>query len=218
MMTRYLEIVAKIHDKAKECGRNPDEITLVAVSKNHNLQEVFDLYDAGCRHFGENRVQEALHKIAGAPPDTLWHFIGTLQKNKIGKVLESFWRIHSVDRPELARAISRRTEKQVPVLLQVNTSGEESKHGLSVENWREASGEIFQLPNLNIQGLMTMAPLTDDDEVIRRCFSALREFRDELEQKTGKKLPHLSMGMSRDYLIAVEEGATFIRIGSAIFD
>jgi len=217
-MTRYLEITSKIHEKAKKCGRNPDDITLVAVSKNHPVEEIIDLYHAGCRHFGENRVQEALPKIAQAPSDILWHFIGTLQKNKVGKVLNSFWHIHSVDSPDLAKAISKRSEIDVPILLQVNTSGEESKHGLSLKQWRAAAAEIFQLPRVNIQGLMTMAPLTEDEDVIRRSFAALREFRDELEQNEGRKLPHLSMGMSHDYLIAIEEGATFLRIGSALFN
>jgi len=214
---RYQETLDDIRVHAQKIGRNPDDITLVAVTKNHPLEAVLELYCAGCRHFGENRLQEALPKIAGAPTDIQWHFIGTLQKNKVGKVLDNFSWIHSVDTPDLAKEISKRAQEKTSILLQVNTSGEASKHGLSPQKWKDTVQEIFQLPNLDIKGLMTMAPYTDDIETIRHCFSGLRQFRDELEADLGGALPHLSMGMSRDYRIAIEEGATLLRVGSVIF-
>jgi len=189
----------------------------VVVTKNHPLEDVLDLYEAGCRHFGENRVQEALSKVEGAPSDIQWHFIGTLQKNKVPKVLGSFSLIHSVDSPDLAEAISKRSQEMTPVLLQVNTSGEATKHGLSPEQWLQTIEQVNCLPNLDIRGLMTMAPFTEDKAIIRSCFACLRKFRDQLESELGKELPHLSMGMSHDYQVAIEEGATLLRIGSAVF-
>lgn len=192
------------------------DITLVAVTKHHSVQEIKDLYDAGCRVFGENKLQEALPKIQEMPADCSWHMIGTLQKNKVRKAIESFMLIESVDNPELAEKISSVSQElgQVtPVLLQVNVSEEKSKHGLSINDWKEAYPRVKELPGIRIDGLMTMAPFIDDKPYIRRCFSRLRRLRDELPG-IGH---HLSMGMSHDYKEAIAEGATIVRIGSLLF-
>ncbi len=212
---RYLDLLHEIAQLAQQCGRPKDEITLITVSKGHSWQEMFPFYNAGSRDFGESKYQEAAEKIAEAPTDIRWHLIGTLQRKKVAKVIGMFSLIHSVDTPELAlklAATAKEQSMQQSILLQVNTSGEESKHGLSPEAWREEVETLLMQPHLRVEGLMTMAPFTDDEKVIRRCFQRLREFRDELGLK------HLSMGMSHDYRIAIEEGATLLRIGSALFE
>lgn len=213
----YCELLEKIQQAAVKSQRDPDDITLVAVTKNRSLEDILGLYQAGCRDFGESRVQEALPKIASAPEDIRWHFIGTLQTNKISKVIDKFTLIHSIDSFRLAEEISKRAEKKLPILLQVNTSGELTKHGLPPDEWNRCMTEVLELPNVDIQGFMTMAPLTEDQRAVRECFAGLRRFRDLMETRAGRSFPHLSMGMSGDYLIAIEEGATLLRIGSALF-
>jgi pyridoxal phosphate enzyme (YggS family) len=221
MNSRYALLRSHVDSVAKQCGRNPSEITIVAVSKQQPWERAREAYDAGCRDFGENRVPEALEKQEKAPPDVNWHFIGTLQKNKVKKVVGKFALVHSVDRPELASYISSLSVEAgvaTRLLLQANTSGELSKHGLAPEEWMSAFQEIKNLPNVHIEGLMTMAPLTDDETVISETFANLRMLRDEIQQKFDFRMPHLSMGMSQDYPIAIKEGATLLRIGSAIFN
>lgn len=192
--------------------------TIVCVSKYHSIPQMLDIYHQGCRDFGESRVQEALAKMEQMASDIRWHLVGTLQKNKVRKVLGKFALIHSVDTPELARKISECGQEEgmtTNILLQVNTSGESSKHGMSPKEWKQVYKELLQLPNIKIQGLMTMAPLTEDQEIIRRCFASLRLFKDELDGPVA--LPYLSMGMSHDYPIALEEGASHIRLGRVLF-
>lgn len=218
----YRKIKGHIAQLAKACGRDPDDITLIAVTKSFPLEHVLPAYDAGCREFGENKVQEALKKIEEAPDDVNWHLIGTLQKNKVNKVIGKFSLIHSVDSLELAEkldASSREAGVETKILLQVNTSGEETKHGLTVRQWRNRFERILSLTNVSVEGLMTIAPFTRDLEVVRGCFRKLRDFRDELQETAANRanVHHLSMGMTNDYPIAIEEGATILRIGSAIF-
>jgi pyridoxal phosphate enzyme (YggS family) len=172
------------------------------------------LYNQGCRHFAENRVDAALEKMELLPEDIQWHLIGTLQKNKVRKVIGKFALIHSVDTPELAKKISDCSLEaglKTPILLQVNTSGEASKHGLSFEEWQKNYPEVANFEGIMIKGLMTMAPLVDDEKIIRTTFARLRELGKVL------KLQHLSMGMSQDFPLAIAEGATLLRIGSALF-
>lgn len=210
----YSHILDEISETAMACGRAPKEITLIAVSKGYPWDVVEPAYASGCRDFGESRLQEALPKIDLAPADIRWHLIGTLQKNKVAKAIGIFSLIHSVDTPELATKISQCSEERgviTPILLQVNTSGETTKHGLSQEQWQPHLEALFQLPSIRIEGLMTMAPFVEDEKAIRNCFALLRKMRDKLN------LQHLSMGMSHDYRIAIEEGATLLRIGTAIF-
>lgn len=210
----YTKVMEEIHEAALAAKRDPKSIKLVAVTKGYPWNDVSWLYKAGQRDFGENRVDEGIEKRGAAPPDCRWHFIGTLQSNKVRKVVGNFALIHSVDSLELARKISQCSIEQgitSSVLLQANTSGEASKHGMTPAAWKECFAEIKEMKGLYVEGLMTMAPATDDEKVIRHCFSALRELRDELGLK------HLSMGMSGDFKLAIAEGATILRIGSALF-
>jgi hypothetical protein len=197
------------------------DVTLVAVTKGHSIDEILPLYDAGCRNFGENRIQDALQKINETPKDILWHHIGTLQKNKVRKAIENFMLIHGVDSFELAEKISEcslELEKVTPILLQVNTSGEITKHGFSEESLRACFEKLVLLPGIKIDGLMTMAPLIDDENIIRSCFSRLRLLKERLNNEFfGISMKTLSMGMSHDYKFAIEEGATMLRVGSALF-
>lgn len=212
----YLRLIASIENCAKAAGRKPEEITLVAVTKNQTIEDVMSLYDVGCRVFGESRLQESESKIAAMPQDCVWHLIGTLQKNKVRKAVEHFSVIESVDTFSLAEkisAVSVEQGKRVPVLLQVNTSGEISKHGLSPEDWKKVVVDLLQLPGIQLEGLMTMAPLTHDRLLIRQCFVRLKSLRDQLPG-IG---PELSMGMSQDYREAIAEGATLLRVGSLLF-
>jgi len=219
---KYLHVQSKIDEIAVKCGRDPKEISLVAVTKGYELDHVMPAYDAGCRDFGESRLQEVLDKIPNAPDDLRWHLIGTLQKNKVRKVVGKFVLIHSVDSSDLAAKISQCSQEVgvvTPVLLQANTSGEQSKHGLTPEEWTSIFGEVVNLPGISVKGLMTMAPLEGDEIVIRNCFSKLRELREDLQKMAGEdvRIPHLSMGMTHDYPYAIAEGATILRIGTAIF-
>ena len=195
-----------------------ERATLIAVSKNQPLEAILEAYAVGCRDFGENRVQEALPKIEAAPDDIRWHLIGSLQRKKVPQVIGKFALIHSVDSVALAEKIATCSDKaglQTSILLQVNTSGEETKQGFSPAELKSSFSDLASLKGLNIQGLMTMAPLSEDENVIRAAFRGLRELRDDLEGKA--RLPDLSMGMSQDYLIGIDEGATLVRVGRAIF-
>lgn len=221
-MTSYQTVMANIQAKAVECGRSADEITVIAVSKNYPLATMQSAYQEGARDFGESRMQEALTKIPQMPQDCRWHLIGTLQSNKVTKAVGVFHLIHSVDTLELAQKISEASEERgvvTSILLQVNTSGEAAKHGLSQEEWRRALPEVNQLNFIKCEGLMTIAPLTEDQGKIRKCFRTLRELRNDWRSRMRdpESFRHLSMGMSYDYLTAIEEGATLVRIGTAIF-
>lgn len=220
--SRYLIVLEQLHEKAVQCGRDPEEIMLIAVSKNRPVELLWQAYQDGCRHFGESRVQEALPKLPCLPADCLWHFIGTLQSNKAGKVIPEFCLIHSVDTLDLAKKISHISSTKsctTPILLQVNTSLESSKHGLQASEWEKVLDEINELDHIRVEGLMTMAPLTEDQAAIRHCFRSLFQLREKWRRrmKDGARFHHLSMGMSHDFLIAIEEGATLVRIGAAIF-
>mgnify|MGYP006288981389 CR=1 FL=1 len=210
----------RIASAAGRAGRNPEDVLLVAVTKTVGVEEARTLFEAGAADLGENRVQEGLRKretLADLPIH--WHMIGRLQTNKVNKVVKRFLWIHSVDRLKLAEAISRSAvaaECEMNVLLQVNTSGESSKAGFAPEGLGEALPRLSELPGLRVCGLMTMAPLLDDPERTRPCFRRLRELRDEHAPRYPE-LIHLSMGMTQDFEIAIEEGATMVRIGTALF-
>lgn len=206
---------------ALQVGRNLDDISLVVVTKKQPISSILKLYQEGYRDFGENRVQEAAPKIDALPKDILWHFIGRLQKNKVAKVVGTYSLIHSVDSLELAQKIDQvclDKQCQAQVLLEVNTSLEPSKAGLSPEEWKACFSKTLDFKRLIVKGLMTIGPNVEDVSKQRASFSLLRRLRDELEGLYGISLPFLSMGMSNDYQMAIEEGATHVRIGSAIFD
>jgi pyridoxal phosphate enzyme (YggS family) len=216
------QVRSNIERAAQHSGRSPREITLIAVSKTVSLEAVKIAYNLGVTDFGENRVQDALPKIAEFhPQDVRWHMIGHLQSNKASKVVGAFDSVQSVDNLHLAQVLSRHAEehgKRLPVLLQVNVAGEESKEGMSPAEAPVLARQIAALPALEVQGLMTIAPLVEDPEEVRMVFRGLRDLRERLRQE----LPdcgwqHLSMGMTDDYRVAIEEGATIVRIGRAIF-
>lgn len=213
---------AAIAEAAARANRSPDEITLVAVSKTKPLDLVRIAYNLGVTAFGENRVQEALPKIAAFhPADARWHMIGHLQTNKVGKALGAFDIVESVDSLRLAQALdthARESGRRLPVLVQVNVSGEESKEGVPLADAETLARQMSTLPNLEMQGLMTIAPIVEHAEEARPVFRGLRELRERLREALPEYTwKHLSMGMTDDYMIAIEEGATIVRVGRAIF-
>ncbi len=216
----------RIANAAARAGRDVTTVTLVAVSKTHPVETLVEAYQLGMRHFGENRVEEASTKLpafkqAINDPAVVFHMIGHLQSRKADDAVTLFDRVHSVDSVKLAQRLSRFASKPLPILLEVNVSGEASKYGFDGARRDElfsAVEAIAQLPNLQLDGLMTMAPLIEEPEQARPVFRALRELRDEIEVcYPNIKLPQLSMGMTDDYAVAIEEGATLVRIGRAIF-
>ncbi|MEI7962528.1 MAG: YggS family pyridoxal phosphate-dependent enzyme [Verrucomicrobiota bacterium] len=220
-LTENLEAVReRIASAGLRSGRKPDEVQLVAISKTYPAEMIREAAEAGQVLFGESRVQEALIKIPSLPSHLRWHFIGHLQSNKVRKVLPHFELIHGVDSSGLARDIDRigaETGLFPRVLLEVNVSGEGSKHGFTPEALERDLEGLLAMPRLQVEGFMTMAPLAAEAEASRPYFAALRELRDRLSATTGIPLTTLSMGMSGDYEVAVEEGATLVRVGSAIF-
>jgi pyridoxal phosphate enzyme (YggS family) len=208
------ELQRRIIRACERSRRSPDEITLVAITKGFEVPAIRAAFGYGIRDFGENRVQEAEGKIAqlaDLKPDVTWHMVGHLQSNKAKSAVELFDIIHSVDSVRLAEILNRRAQKTLSVLLEVNVSGEATKGGFSLSEIAAAIKGIKQLPNLKLMGLMTVAPFVADPEAVRPVFRKLRELRDSLG------LEHLSMGMTDDFEVAVEEGATMLRIGRAIF-
>ncbi|OYW20369.1 MAG: YggS family pyridoxal phosphate enzyme [Planctomycetales bacterium 12-60-4] len=197
-------------------------MTLVAVTKYAELDWVRGLYDLGLRDFGESRPQQLVERAAQLPADIRWHLIGHLQRNKAAMVLPHVTWLHSVDSVRLARQISTDAGKlslSARVLLEVNVSGEEAKDGFAPQDLRSAWGELRTLPHVQVDGLMTMAPLSEDVETSRPVFRALKQLGEELQQVPGSPpLPQLSMGMSGDFEVGIEEGATLVRIGSALFE
>jgi pyridoxal phosphate enzyme (YggS family) len=209
--------VAQATEKA---GRSPGAVDLLVVSKTWPAEIIQEAVDAGHTLFGENRVQEALAKIPLLPSGLHWHLIGHLQKNKIRKVLPLFDTIHSIDSLELAQQTDRiagELGRFPPVSLLVNVADEASKYGFSPSGLREQINDLHDLERLQVDGLMAIPPFDPDPENTRPSFIALREFRDQLQEQTGVPLPKLSMGMSHDFPVAIEEGATIVRVGSAIF-
>lgn len=210
---------AEIASAAETAHRLADEIELVVVSKGHDADRVRQAVEAGQLLLGESKVQEARVKIPLLPSQLRWHFIGHLQKNKVRHALPLFELIHSIDSFELAGQLDRAAvdEGCFPrILLQVNVAGEASKFGFKSSDLSEKMEELLQLQRLSIEGLMTIPPLADDPEKSRPYFVQLRSLRDDLEQRFAIKLPQLSMGMSGDFGVAVEEGATLVRVGTAI--
>jgi hypothetical protein len=223
--TRLRAIRDRIGEAAAHAKRTQGDIQLVAVSKTVPIEVLRDAYALGLRVFGENRVQEAQEKIAAlALPEIRWELIGHLQTNKANRAAELFTRVQSVDSLRLAEALSTRVValgKTLPILLEVNVADEASKSGFAPEEIVEAARTIASLPGLNLEGLMTIAPLVDDPEDVRPVFRALRELRDRLRAAvplaSDGAWPVLSMGMSDDFVVAIEEGATLIRLGRALF-
>lgn len=215
------EIRANIAAAEQRAGRPIGSTTLLAVSKTFPVSDIMQAYADGQRLFGENRLQEAMEKIPAMPADCTWHLIGPLQRNKVRKALEQgIALIQAVDSTKLAQAISRIAGElniTARVLLEVNVDGETSKHGFSPDELTEQWDELTALPNLDIRGLMCIPAPTTEPEEARPAFATLRRLAETLRERGPLPLPELSMGMSHDYAIAVEEGATIVRVGSAIF-
>ena len=213
----------RIASAANKSGRRAEDITLIAISKTHPPEAIHGAFEAGLRHFGENRVQEWEGKYAAVQNlQATWHLVGHLQSNKAARAAKIFHTIDSVDDLALAQRLDRaRTElapgSKLRVLLEVRLAPESTKSGVAPEDLQFLAQQIVQLPNLDLAGLMCIPPFLDDPEQVRPYFRHLRELRDSLTKPLGRKLPVLSMGMSHDYEVAIEEGATEVRIGTAIF-
>ena len=205
---------------AAKTGRSIDDIVLIAISKTHPAEKVREAIDAGQTLFGESRVQEARAKIPELPSNLRWHFVGHLQKNKIRHALPLFELIHGIDSLELAQDMNRIAEDEglhPRVLIEVNVAGEGSKFGFQPERLRGGMESLLALPRLSILGLMCIPPIADEAEASRKYFVNLRQLRDRLQTEFHVDLAQLSMGMTQDYAVAVEEGATLVRVGTAIF-
>lgn len=191
---------------------------VIAVTKYVTIERTKEAYEAGIRHFGENRLEGFKEKKATLPDDAVFHFIGSLQSRKVKEVINEVDYFHALDRLSLAKEINKRADHVVSCFLQVNVSGEESKHGIALDEVNEFLKELKAYENIKVIGLMTMAPLTDDSAYIKSIFNDLRHKKEEIQQFNLEHAPctELSMGMSNDYQIAVEEGATFVRIGTKL--
>ena len=215
------DVKSNIAEAARGVGRDPAEIRLIAVSKTVDARQIAEACDCGQNLFGENRVQEALEKIDLLKRKGIdWHLIGHLQKNKVKQIIGQFDLVHSIDSLRLGQRLSHAAEEagqKQRVLVQVNTSGEETKGGFAGRVVNDDLRSILSLQGLEVRGLMTMAPFTDDEGVIRSTFRALRELNDDLKGIDGYVGGELSMGMTNDFEIAIEEGSTMIRLGTALF-
>ena len=215
------EVESRIEKACLASGRDRQEVTLVGVSKKHPVERLREAFDAGLRIFGENRVQEAMVKMPELPSSIEWHLIGHLQTNKVRQVIHAeFELIHSVDSERLLLALDQEASAQgrvQPLLLQVNVSGEASKFGLPPDQLIPLLEQANSCHHVDIQGLMTMPPFTEDPENAAPHFAALRDLRNQAEKASGFLLPVLSMGMSHDMHVAIREGATHVRIGTDLF-
>jgi len=210
----------QIAQAARKAGRSADDVELVAISKTHEAEKVREAIAAGQSLFGESRVQEARVKIPELPSNLRWHFVGHLQKNKIRHVLPLFELIHSIDSLALAQDVNRIAEDEglhPRVLLEVNVAGEGSKFGFNPERLRAEMESLLALPRLSILGLMCIPPIAEEAETSRKYFVELRELRDRLQKEFHVDLAQLSMGMTQDFGVAIEEGASLVRVGTAIF-
>ena len=216
------EVRERVNAACLRAGRDPKSVTLIAVSKTKPAQAVQEAYEAGARDFGENKVQEILQKQPVLPQDIRWHMIGHLQRNKVHQVIGKAVLIHAVDSLRLAEQIEQEAAKQnldVDVLLEINVAKEESKYGFFLEDAEEAIRRISALPHVHIKGLMTIAPFVENPEENRGIFQKLYQFSVDINDKNidNVTMGVLSMGMSGDFEVAIEEGATMVRIGTSIF-
>lgn len=215
----WIAVQRQIENACRTRGRDPQEITVVAVSKTVGKEQIIQAWEAGIRIFGENRVQEAQAKASQIDKPMIWHLVGHLQTNKVKNALEFASVIESVDSVRLAKEIDKRAQKPVEVYVQVNTSGEESKYGCNPGETLALVQQIAALPQVTVTGLMTIGAFLSDPEKVRPCFQRLARLKKEinLAHIAGVEIRHLSMGMSNDFQVAIEEGATHIRLGRILF-
>ena len=216
------EVQENILKACEKSGRNPEDVTLIAVSKTKPVPMLQEIYDENIRDFGENKVQELVEKYDELPQDIKWHMIGHLQRNKVKYIIDKVSMVHSVDSVRLAEAIEKEAAKKdicIPVLIEVNVAGEESKFGLSVEEVLPFLEEISSYEHLQVKGLMTIAPFVANPEENREVFQKLKKLSVDIATKNinNVNMSVLSMGMTNDYQVAVEEGATMVRVGTGIF-
>ncbi|MCR5002202.1 MAG: YggS family pyridoxal phosphate-dependent enzyme [Lachnospiraceae bacterium] len=216
------EVQGNIDEAVKRSGRRREDVTLIAVSKTKPVSMIQEVYDLGVRDFGENRVQEIMDKYDSLPDDIRWHLIGHLQTNKVKYIIDKVCLIHSVDSLKLAKEISREAMKHdltVPILIEVNVAGEESKFGVSPEDLEQLIRDAAKLPGICIKGLMTVAPYVVDSEENRQVFVKMKQLSVDISRKSIDNvcMDYLSMGMSGDYTVAVEEGSAMVRVGTSIF-
>ena len=216
------EVEKKVLAACERAGRNPDDVTLIAVSKTKPIEMIEEAIEYGKKEFGENKAQEMKQKYEALPKDIVWHFIGHLQTNKVKYVVGRASLIHSVDSLHLAEAIEKESAKKnviSDILIEVNVAGEESKFGLNTEETEELVRSISKLPHIRIKGLMTIAPFVDNPEDNRDIFRSLKELSVDIQSKNidNVLMDILSMGMTGDYDVAIEEGATHVRVGTGIF-
>jgi hypothetical protein len=222
MRQRCEQVLAQVEAAAQRAGIAPAGITIVAVAKTRPLADVEEIVSLGFTEIGESRVQETQKKYATGKPNCRLHLVGHLQANKASSAVELFDFIQSVDSVSIAREIDRRAEqagKVMPILLEVNSSGEEQKYGLAPDALADAAAEVMEMEHLRLSGLMTVGPLTDDEAEIRSAFALVRRLFEEVQTSTGKlgDFRYLSMGMSGDFSLAIAEGANLLRIGTALF-
>lgn len=212
------QIQQDINLAATKTGRNSEDITLLAVTKYVTIERTEEAVDAGIVDLGENRIEGFLEKQAAIGEKAVWHFIGSLQTRKVKDVINQVDYLHALDRLSLAKEIQKRAEKKIKCFVQINVSGEATKSGVSPEETLGFIQQLAEFPAIEVVGLMTMAPNTEKEDVLRSVFSGLRQLRDEVKAADMLHAPctYLSMGMSNDYTIAIEEGATHIRVGSAL--
>lgn len=211
-------IQSNIEEACKKSGRSPGEVTIIAVTKYVSVERAQEAVEAGILHLGENRDEGLLNKWNYLGDKPTWHYIGTMQTRKVKNVIDKIHYLHSLDRLSLAKEVDKRANHKVKCFVQVNVSGEESKHGMEPETVLDFIKALQQFENIQVEGLMTMAPYTDDEAELRRCFRKLKTLQQEVQQLHLNYAPcrELSMGMSNDYQIAIEEGATIVRIGTAL--
>lgn len=215
------DVRARIADAATSCGRQADDVTLIAVTKTYGVDVINEAIDRGVTDIGENRVQEIMEKYESVKP-VRWHLIGHLQKNKVKYIIDKVELIHSVDSFELAKEIDKHANKHdkiQKILLEVNVSGEESKFGICPQDCEALCRSIAELENVKIEGLMTIAPFVDDEKVLENVFDGLKKLSDDISEKAIKNvdMTHLSMGMTNDFPLAIANGATMVRVGTGIF-
>lgn len=218
----YELVSNKVKNACERAGRAAEDVTLIAVSKTKPVEMLQEVYDCGCRDFGENKVQEIMDKYDKLPNDIRWHMIGHLQTNKVKYIVDKVYMIHSVDSIKLAKEISKEAVKKnvtVKILLEVNVAQEETKFGMMSDEVKEFYNEVIDLPGLKVCGLMTIAPYVEDSEENRQYFVKLRQLMVDMteEKNDNKDVGELSMGMTGDYEVAIEEGATYVRVGTGIF-
>ena len=218
LSANYEHVRARVAEAAKRAGRDPAEISIIAVTKGVPAPRIREAVHVGLRRLGENRVQEALPKIAALQgEDCEWHLIGHLQTNKVRMVVSQFTMIQSIDSVRLVEVLAQRLHKDLDVLVEVNVAEELQKTGVLPAGLDAVIETIRNAARLCLRGLMTMAPQTSDPENVRPVFQRLRALRDQASQRLGTALPELSMGMTDDYPVAIEEGATMLRLGRALF-